>query len=117
MLELSNTHVELGEVGRDSVNVSVKETEDASDPIATLDALRVINGLSRGSTVSTTGFFSPDTSGDGLMLPIDALLIINALSRQSAEGEQTSHLFDQALSDWAEDDDQSEQVWTESLLF
>ena len=51
------------------------------------------------------------------MLPIDALLIINALSRQSAEGEQVSHLFDQALSDWTEDDDRPEQAWTESLLF
>ena len=52
VLELSNTHVELGQVGSNSATVRIKENEDASDLIATLAFRRTSNALNvvgRGS--------------------------------------------------------------------
>ncbi|WP_165440551.1 cadherin domain-containing protein [Rubripirellula amarantea] len=84
-------NVEAGELPltnkRDPLDV------DANGRIAAIDALRVVNYITRfgrSLPISTQQAFNGfvDTSGDGSVTALDALLIINALSSQSSEGEQ-----------------------------
>ncbi|MGV3483812.1 MAG: dockerin type I domain-containing protein [Planctomycetaceae bacterium] len=84
---------------------------DNSGDILPLDALRVINALSRRRQDNTLepatddfGDLFPDVNGDYLLTPLDALLIINELSRLSraqstAAGEQVAS--EQVASEWA----------------
>ncbi|MEO1525594.1 MAG: dockerin type I domain-containing protein [Planctomycetota bacterium] len=63
--------------------------------VSAIDALQVINEVSRGANAQPSGrvirFF--DTNGDGTISPIDALQVINRLASQSNEGEEITQLI------------------------
>lgn len=83
---------------------------DGSGSVEPLDALRIINDLSRhGARILTdatqiTRFF--DASDDGAISPLDALRVINELSRrrrQGGGGEAEAAPVDQVFATWDPD--------------
>lgn len=84
--------VELGETPR--TNQRNRLDVDANSDVAALDALRIINYISRYGNGSPATDLNPftgfvDTSGDGFVTTRDALLVINGLGEQQiGVGEQ-----------------------------
>ena len=78
----------------DPVPQPVADSKDVNGDghITALDALRVINAISRGSRTELPQY---DVNGDGNTTPLDALLIINHISRTKknsiAAGEAANH--------------------------
>ncbi|MEL7266579.1 MAG: dockerin type I domain-containing protein, partial [Planctomycetota bacterium] len=68
---------------------------DRLNGVQPLDALLVIRDMSvngiRRLTDGADSLIKVDVSGDGLVSPVDALLVINELSRLARDGENTSY--------------------------
>jgi len=83
-------------------NPTLRWDTNGSGAVTPLDALQVINALTRSGSssidletnpVSSPVF--PDVNGDGSLTPLDALLVINRLAARSAlgEGEQVASQY------------------------
>ena len=111
--------VQLGDTpltnGRDPLDV------DANGQVAAIDALRVVNfigingsGVPAGEQNAFNGFV--DTSGDGFVTALDALLVINALNQETPFAGEFIANNDADDRDDANDDALLELL-QESLLF
>ncbi|MGI9474079.1 MAG: peroxidase family protein, partial [Rubripirellula sp.] len=72
----------------DTQNVDLPEDVNADGQISSLDALMVINRISRGSNHNDTRPGFRDVNGDGLISSADALRVINRMSRDRDGGER-----------------------------
>lgn len=92
-------------------NIDLPADVNSDGSVTSIDALLVINELSRQRrgvpatdlTVSASRFF--DVNNDGLTTPIDALRVINALSRSEGDASPEIQLFNAPATQFAMMDD------------